>query len=66
MGKIEDVSLGRSLSFGAGFLLKDLGSSDNHLKLSAAYSKGYQLGNASLGFVRLEGITYILDDLVTL
>ncbi len=59
MGKIEDISLGRSLTLGVGLLHKQFGSDDNHLKLSAHFDEGYALNSNSLGFVNLEAITYL-------
>jgi outer membrane protein assembly factor BamA len=59
MGKIEDISLGRSFTLGMGFLHTSLGSDDNYLKLSGAYSNGYKINSNSLAFVKLEDINYI-------
>ena len=59
MGKIEDISLGRSVTIGAGLLSKSLGSDDNHLKLSTIYSNGYELGGNNLGFIKLKGSSYL-------
>jgi outer membrane protein assembly factor BamA len=59
MGKIEDVSLGRSITVGVGLLNKSLGSDDNQLKLSAKYSKGYLLKENTLGFLSVESKAYI-------
>jgi outer membrane protein assembly factor BamA len=61
MGKIEDVLIGKTLSVGAGVLRKELGSDENHLKLSAGFSNGYILGKSNLGFIDLEGTSYLGD-----
>ena len=59
MGEIEDVSLGRSITVGAGLLNKSFGSDDNQLKLSAKYSKGYLLKKNTLGFLSVESKAYL-------
>jgi outer membrane protein assembly factor BamA len=59
MGKIEDVSLGQSITVGIGLLNKSFGSDDNQLKLSAKYRKGYLLKGNNLGFLSVESGAYI-------
>ena len=59
MGKIEDIPLTRYFSLGAGFLLKEFGSSDKHLKLTAGYSKGIQLNPSLLSSVTLKTDNYL-------
>jgi len=59
MGKIEDISLTRQYSIGAGFLLEEFGSSDNQLKLTSTFSKGSQLNKSLLGFVEIKTDNYL-------
>ena len=59
MGKIEDVSLGRSFTVGVGLLNKAFGSDDNQLKISAKYSKGYALKGNTLGFLSVASKAYL-------
>ncbi len=59
MGKIEDVSLGDTATIGLGLLQKAFGSDDNHLKLSASYFKGFELGKSSLGSIKVIGESYL-------
>lgn len=59
MGKIEDIPLTHRYSLGAGFLLKEFGSSNNYLKLTSNFSKGVQLSQSLLGSVVLETDNYL-------
>jgi len=59
MGRIEDISLGRSLTLGIGLLNKKLGSKDNQLKLSLAYTKGYELDQNNLTFFTAKTESYL-------
>ena len=61
MGKIEDISLGRSFTVGMGLLHKSFGSDNNYLKLTGAFSKGYEINANSLVFLKLQDATYIGD-----
>ena len=58
MGQIEDISLGEEYSFGLGLLREELGSTDNLLKLSSSYKKGFQLDN-SLAFIDINAHSYL-------
>ncbi len=59
MGKIEDISLAQNITLGAGLLLKEFGSSNNYLKLTSSYSKGFQLSASMLGFIKLSSDNYL-------
>ena len=59
MGKIEDISLAQNMTLGVGLLLKKFGSSDNYLKLTSSYSKGFQLSASMLGFIKLSSDNYL-------
>jgi len=59
MGKIEDISLAQNLTLGVGLLLKPFGSTDNTLKLTTSYSKGFQIRQSMLGFITLSSDNYI-------
>ncbi len=59
MDRLEDISLGQSLTLGIGLLHKSLGSDNNHLKLSMDYSKGYELSSNSLGFLNINSNSYL-------
>jgi outer membrane protein assembly factor BamA len=59
MGKIEDVSLAQNITLGAGLLLQKFGSTDNMLKLTSSYSKGFQISQSLLGFLKLSSDNYL-------
>lgn len=58
MASIEDVSLGQHFTAEIGLLHQQMGSDDNHLKLSASYAKGYELGAKDLGFIAFNTTSY--------
>ncbi len=58
MGKIEDISLAQNMTIGLGLLLKKFGSTDDNLKLTTSYSKGFQLNQSLLSFIELRSDNY--------
>ena len=59
MGKIEDISLAQNFTLGAGLLLQEFGSTDNTLKLTSRYSKGFKISSSMLGFITLSSDNYL-------
>lgn len=59
MGQIEDVSLGKNLSIGVGLLNKSFGSTDNYLRLSGSFAKGYEFDNKNLIFIEANASSYL-------
>ncbi len=60
MGEVEDVLLGLNYALEVGLLNKELGSSEDHIRLSTKISKGFEFKN-SLGLVHSDFITYLGD-----
>ncbi|MGK0272297.1 MAG: outer membrane protein assembly factor BamA [Cocleimonas sp.] len=58
MGEIEDIPLGLNYTFEVGLLDKELGSSENHIRLASKVSKGLAF-KKSLGFVKANLISYL-------
>ncbi|MEH6458009.1 MAG: hypothetical protein V7749_16895 [Cocleimonas sp.] len=58
MGEIEDVPLGLNYTFEVGLLDKELGSSENHIRLASTVSKGFEF-KKSLGFIQSDLISYL-------
>ncbi len=59
MGKVEDIALAKNITLGIGLLLKEFGSTDNTLKLTTHYSKGFQLTQSLLSFIELKTDNYL-------
>ena len=59
MGRVEDISLGSSLTLGVAILRKDFGSSSNLLKLSMDYSKAYELNSNNLTSFNIKTDSYL-------
>ena len=60
MGEVEDVQLGLNYTLGVGFLNKGLGSSEEHIRLTANASKGYEF-KKSLVLLQSDFTSYLGD-----
>ncbi len=59
MGKIEDISLGKRITLGAGLLLKGFASDSNQIRLMGRYSNGIEISKNKLGFITLDASSYL-------